>query len=562
MCGFIGQISKTGKPDDLYRAGAWLYRRGPDSQRVWSSMDKRVCIAHARLAIVDKDPRSHQPLTDEQSDVTVAFAGEIYNYLELRSMLASYPYSGKSDTEVILALYRQKGLDGLRLLKGMYSLVIVHEKAGIVVLARDPIGKKPLYYARWGESLYFGVSLIPLVAVSGAPVTLRRDSAAAYWRKGFVPSTQSLIQGAVPVLPGEVCVFSWDGVLKETRSCLSEPVFSFEGETPDVISQRISFLVEQSVRRRLANNPSPAVLLSGGIDSTVVTKAAQKLSSDNQDSQPLRVLTLAAALPFFNDEFYARYAAHRMRLPLEYVSPVRGRLADSIMRSFDLQDEPLGMISYYMLVRLVEAVSSRSKVLLTGDGGDEIFCGYAKPSDWVRADGAPSVASLFPQGIPLPDWMSPYAVETVTDTFVGHMLAKADRACAEQGVEIRCPLLDCDLIRYVWTLPFERITQRGVSKALLKNYLGSWPRWFCERKKLGFAYNLRWIWLLQGFAGAREMIDYRALHSFGEQLPLALSGKPMHWRSRDIFRYFPDVWRLLAWSSFVRRLDAAAPQRT
>jgi len=553
MCGFIGQISAGTQADRLLRGRNWLQRRGPDSQKVWASVDARVSILHARLAIVDKDPRAHQPLSDPRQGVTVAFIGEIYNYRELKSACSAYPYQTDSDTEVILAVYDTHGIEGLRLLKGMFSLVLVDEKRKQVFLAKDPVGKKPLFYASWGGELFFGVSLIPLLAVSDAPGVIDESVIPSYWRDGFIPSTRTVFKNASSVLPGEICVFDWEGALCEKCSCRADHSFVYKGESLPDIQATIRFLIEQAVARRLANNPQPSLLLSGGIDSTVTTLAAHSLQSHAR----FQTLTMASVIPFSKDEVYARYAASRIGVGLTRVSPVSGNITDSVRAALDLQDEPLGMISYFMLARLVKAVSVKSRVLMTGDGGDEIFLGYGKPADWLKDPGAPAADSLFPFGICPPAWMSAYAQQTVTDTLVGHMFAKVDRASAEQGVEIRCPLLDWDLIGYAWSLPFAILTHGSVSKALLKDQLVGWPRWFVERAKVGFAYNLRWIWMMQGFSGMTDMVTPVTREMFDQYLPACLR-KPAHqWSVLDIFNNFGDVWRLLAWSRFLQRIDEA-----
>jgi len=142
----------------------------------------------------------------------------------------------------------------------------------------------------------------------------------------------------------------------------------------------------------------------------------------------------------------------------------------------------------------------------------------------------------------------------VTEVLVGHMLAKVDRASAEQGVEMRCPLLDTDLINYVRSLPFEILVRGGRPKALLKGQLTDWPQWFLERPKLGFAYNLRWHWALSNYSGLRESIDKTAIETFRPYLPLGLRRVAYKWRFTDIFGNFEAAWRLLVWSRFLERL--------
>jgi Asparagine synthase len=140
---------------------------------------------------------------------------------------------------------------------------------------------------------------------------------------------------------------------------------------------------------------------------------------------------------------------------------------------------------------------------------------------------------------------------------VGHMFVKIDRAAAEQGVEIRCPLLDWDVVCYASSLPFEMLTAGHRTKALLKAQLAGWPRWFIERRKLGFAFNLRWIWFLSRFDQLREHIDLRAIETFARDLPSVFRHPPRTWKNRDILRNFSAAWRLLAWSAFLRRCDKA-----
>jgi asparagine synthetase B (glutamine-hydrolysing) len=210
-----------------------------------------------------------------------------------------------------------------------------------------------------------------------------------------------------------------------------------------------------------------------------------------------------------------------------------------------------------LLERLVNAASNYGRILLTGDGGDEVFLGYGRASDWYKHNPNEIDQNYISSGPELPQWMSSWARKTVTDVLVGHMLAKVDRASAEQAVEIRCPLLDWDLVSYARSLPFKILVQAGRTKALLKNQLYGWPGWFLERPKLGFAYNLRWHWGLSNYSGLREIINQQAVETFEEFLPSVLRKKPANWNLVDIFQNFEACWRLLAWGRFLLRLDQA-----
>jgi asparagine synthase (glutamine-hydrolysing) len=137
------------------------------------------------------------------------------------------------------------------------------------------------------------------------------------------------------------------------------------------------------------------------------------------------------------------------------------------------------------------------------------------------------------------------------------MFPKVDRASAEQGVEIRSPLLDWDLMAFARGLPPSVLLRDGHMKALLKAELDSWPDWFIERPKVGFTFRLRWFWLTSGFSGARELVSDESVERFRPFLPAPLRKRPQRWSTRAIFRHFKPAWKLMVWTAFERRLAAA-----
>src|SRR5262245_6580426 len=185
MCGFIGRIARP-EGRKLSAGLGFIGRRGPDSHREWSSADGQVGLLHARLAIVDTDSQAHQPFSDKEHGITVAFNGEIYNYLDLRAECSAYEFKTLSDTEVIIALYVTGGLSGLEKLRGMFGLCLVDERARRVFLARDPIGKKPLFLGQWSDGVYFGSSLLALMAASGHEARIAEDAFPEFWEQGHV----------------------------------------------------------------------------------------------------------------------------------------------------------------------------------------------------------------------------------------------------------------------------------------------------------------------------------------------------------------------------------------
>lgn len=602
MCGFIGAVSDGDPRPDLRLGLPFLARRGPDSQRVWTSADGRVSLLHARLSIVDFDGRADQPMTDASGQVTVAFVGEIYNYREVRQEFGEYPYRTESDTEVLLAAYLGRGVEAFRLLRGMFIMAVADERRRRVVLARDPVGKKPLFVGRAGGATWFGCTLTALVAASGGGFRMDPSALEDYARDGWVDPSRCLAEGFRPLRPGEVIELDWEGREVGWGDCRPSAGESREASLGATALQGTAKVIQRAIERRLENNPVPTALLSGGIDSTVVTAGVQAICRER--NLPLQVLTLGFVVPWRNDEPYARQAARRLGIDLEILRIPLRRLGERVLAALDAQDEPLGMVAYFTLFELVRAAKAYGRILITGDGGDEVFLGYGKAGDWVRGGGAdfkfcihgrqtvdprtdqtiPSVArwatfsapvlpalaqgqtltssatkspfsaAEIPCGPPLPDWMSGWGRRTVTAQLVGHMFAKADRASAEQGVEIRCPLLDWDVMAHARDLSPGELLAQGRMKALLKALLAGWPEGFLERPKVGFAFNMRYLWSLSNYAGLRESVMPEAQEAMGQAAPLRLRRKAHLWGAADIFRNFDAAWRLLALSRFFERM--------
>jgi asparagine synthase (glutamine-hydrolysing) len=510
---------------------------------------------HARLAIVDTDPRAQQPFASADDEISVVFNGEIYNYRDLRKELSSYPFRTQSDTEVLIAIYALHGLDGLKKLRGMFALCIVDVRRRRIYLARDPIGKKPLFLAHWSDGVYFGSTVVAMAAASAASPAVSSRALDAYWELGHARPAQSLVANCVPVLPGEVLELDWEGDCVGRTSCSPGVSSTANVEGVTAVLSRIDALLIQAVQRRLTNNPHPVCLLSGGIDSTVIATHLQRLGG-------VDAITLGALIPGQLDEKYARQAAGRLGIPLRIVRPRPRRMVDEVIWALDLQDEALGMMAFFPLALMVRCSKDYGRILLTGDGGDEVFLGYGKPSDWVAGEafhrserdaGEPYTGDSAP-----PEWMSAWGRQTVGCGLVGHMFTKLDRATAEQGVEARCPLLDSDLVQYARTLPPSLLFYDGRPKALLKSQLRDWPASFVDRRKIGFAFRLRWLWALSGYSGLRDLVTLDAISTFEASLPQELRRPPTRWSSVAITRHFSAVWKLLAWSRFLRRMTQAA----
>lgn len=555
MCGFIGRISQQAPHlrNSITAGLPFLERRGPDSVKKWRSGDNGVELMHVRLAIIDTDSRAHQPMTNSEYGVTVSFIGEIYNYQEIREELTPYFFKTNSDTEVLLALFCLKGIEGLKKVRGMFALVIVDEKSKRIYLARDPVGKKPLYCAQWEKEVYFGSNILSFAAVARNAPRIQTELLENFWKDGYVSPDRSIFRDCFPVLPGHILEFDWNGSLCGESSCV--PKINKECAWPDLnnAGQRLSALLEESVRRRLTNNPKPVCLLSGGIDSTVI---ADQMRSRGVGS----AVTIGSLIPMGLDEKYARYAAHHLKMKLQVVRPQMRKLAGEVEWALGLQDEPLGMMAFFPLALMFRELKNYSKIVMTGDGGDEVFLGYGRPDAWIErqtANAGPKSPQILNVGCPAPEWMSEWGLKVVGNSLLGHMFTKLDRASAEQGIEARCPLLDWDVLCFARSLPANVLFLDGRPKGLLVAQLTHWPRWFVRRPKMGFPYHLRWEWGLRGFSGLRELISKESIEAFEPFLPSQLQRPSHQWSWLDVFNNFPSVWKLLSWSRFSQRLKTA-----
>ena len=558
MCGLAGRINAGKAPvHALTRGMHWLARRGPDHQGAWMSADGGVELLHTRLLTVDPHPRANQPFVDADHRIAIAFNGDIYNYRDIKKRYPDYPYRTDSDTEAIVAAYVTDGTEAFREFRGCFSFALVDIARGQVVLARDPIGKKPLYLARWGEQVLFGSSLLPMVSGYGGPLSLDECAVEDYWALGHVRPHRAIFEGVEPLRPGEVLTLDWQGAIVGRTDCTPPSEERYAGESIESVDERIRALLRQAVERRLPSQSPPAFLLSGGIDSSSICESFQRHCPDLVSQA--RVATLGSVIPCTNDERYARFAARRLGFDLQVVRPHSMRLGEKIAHALAQQDEPLGMIAYFNLFVMIEQIKDCGRVVIGGDGGDEVFCGYDEVAQWTDRGGHdpqpqhPMVCA----GPPLPDWMSPWGRRIASEGLIGHQFAKADRASAEQAVVLRSPLLDWDLVDYARSLPPAVLLHGDRSKALLKRQLRTWPDWFVNRRKIGFAYNLRWFWALSNFRGMRELVDGDTVDRFADRLSPSLRMPPRRWSARAIFANFTTAWKLLAWSRFESRLVEA-----
>ncbi len=349
-----------------------MVHRGPDDQGEYWAFGDRVGLAQRRLSIIDLSERGHQPMS--RGELTITYNGEIYNYLELKSDLQEkgHVFTSDSDTEVILAAYKQWGLDAVDKLDGMFAFCLLDEAAKRLFLARDRAGEKPLFYRYDHPEFLFASELKGLMAHPSISRVLNPDALIDYLTYGYVPAEKCMLEGIAKLPPGHAMTLDMEtGALKSwsywtlTTGC-SDPIFD-----ESLLLERMEDLLSSSVARRLVADVPVGVLLSGGLDSSVVTALAAR-----HVSTPLKTFTVSFPGAGAYDE-----AVHAKRIAkyfgTEHTEIEAHQQDVELLSQLALQyDEPLGDPSMVPTYMICKEIRRHATVALGGDGGDELFAGY------------------------------------------------------------------------------------------------------------------------------------------------------------------------------------------
>jgi asparagine synthase (glutamine-hydrolysing) len=381
MCGIVGAFHydrvEPVSSELLVRLGETLHHRGPDDGGVWVNPERTLGFAHRRLSIVDLSPDGHQPMTTEDGALAITFNGEIYNYLDWRPKLErrGHRFHSRSDTEVILHLYQEYGAQCVEHLDGMFAFALWDQAAGRLLLARDRLGIKPLYYVRRPGMLLFASEIKALLAHPEVARELDREALGYYLALKTVPAPQTLFAGISKLEAGSVLIGGRDGSF-QTRPFWdvvspSRPVDPTIDEQAAVETTRK--LLTTSVAKRLMSDVPLGVFLSGGLDSSAIVALMASLQS-----QPVNTFSVGIVnAPEENELDYARLVARRFATNHQEVMVGKNELVQYLPDLVYQQDEPLAdpvCVPLFYLSRL--ARSSGVKVVLAGEGSDEQFLGY------------------------------------------------------------------------------------------------------------------------------------------------------------------------------------------
>jgi asparagine synthase (glutamine-hydrolysing) len=545
MCGILGVVYRHGMPASKRQLSVdGIRARGPDNTGHVNY--GQVEFFHTRLAVIDRKQASNQPIESEDRQLAVMCNGEIYNYLSLRES-SMYPYCTGSDCEAVLDVYSTAGIEGFKQLDGMYAAAIYDARKQVVLLHRDGIGKKPLFWYADENEVIFSSNVHAISSNLRRAPELDLDQVAHYFENGFVHPRHCIYRGIQPVLPGEIIRIDLrSGKIDRSSVGMHDSFDGFDYADSNAVQSQIDSLIEAAVEKRIRGLTSPVIMFSGGIDSMVVATACNGAGNTV-------LMTLKQPLRWMNDEPFARQEAQRLGQPLVFAYPWRN-FQRKVCRSLAQLDQPLSLPSYFITSLLTMEAKRFGNVIITGDGGDEIFFGYRPFGDWVRrCDDPPPRTESVPCGAPFRFSLSDYGIRQSSLDLVGHGFVKVDKATAENQMEARCPLVDRRLVAFVRSIPIE-YWQRTASipKAPLAAYLlgHGMARKSVFRKKVGTAWPFRYRmatsypWMIRELEGLRDRMRGLGIKVSGKWTPLGvLRNFDLFWKEYVLAKYIERVHR-------------------
>ena len=389
MCGFAGFLQSTqvvsadAMSAVVRRMADTLHHRGPDDSGAWADAPAGIALGHRRLSIIDLSPEGHQPMVSPSGRYVIAFNGEIYNFELLRSDLEAdgFRWRGHSDTEVMLAAFERWGVGGaLERFNGMFAFALWDRTERLLHLARDRMGEKPLYYGWCGGTLLFGSELKALRAHPAWNADIDRDALSSYLRHNCVPTPYSIYKGIAKLPAAHYLTVApssgpaarpqpyWS-LRAAAEAGVGKPIPADENAAID----ELDTLLRDAVRIRTVADVPVGVFLSGGIDSSTVVALMQA-----QSSRPVRSFSIGFDEEAYNEARHAKAVAKHLGTDHTelYVTPEQ---AMSVIPTLpDIYDEPFADSSQIPTILVSQLARKDVTVTLSGDGGDELFCGYVR----------------------------------------------------------------------------------------------------------------------------------------------------------------------------------------
>lgn len=553
MCGICGYSSDKGISDEALRdMNDTMYHRGPDDSGLWQEQGVHgaVGLAQRRLSIFDLSSAGHQPMFSEDGKTVVVYNGEIYNFRELRKELerSGRRFASACDTEVLMAAWQEWGAGCFRRFNGMFAVGLYERETGRLILARDRMGKKPLYYYQKGKDFVFASELKPIMKFPGFRKVINRRMVEKFLCSKYIEAPWSVFEDTWKMCPGTYLILENGKITLHTYWDIREK--KAEGETHPLTFEKaleeMDTVLRDAVRCRLEADVPVGTFLSGGIDSTLVTAVAQQVAG-----QKVKSFSIGFYEKERNEAVYAEKIASHIGTQHRELYIGDQETLEMIKDLPYYYDEPFSDSSQLPTMLVSRMASEDITVALSGDGGDELYCGY-QMYDWTyiaqRADWMGSIASHVPgmgflepkvppelraflrnrnpdektqlflsvmieeadrllgikghtvklaqeKELKYKNWQERRMVLDMMTYLPDEVLAKTDRASMKYSLEVRCPLLDYRMVEQSFAIPHRYKYMRGDKKHILKALTYRYvPRELLDRPKKGFGVPLRkWL---------------------------------------------------------------------
>ena len=368
MCGIAGCVGKMPNPEQIGNTIDRLEHRGPDSRGVYQ--DAAACLIHTRLSIIDLTSAGNQPMKDDATGVVVILNGEIYNYKELRAGLAGVTFSSQSDTEVLLQIYLRSGMDCARMLRGMFAFAIWDPRIQTLHLCRDRMGIKPVYYHLDSDGLVFSSEIKGIISL-GVPPVLNPGTTYEYLKYGRTAHTEeTFFKGITSLEPATTLSFCQGQVREETY--WSPPQETPEETESQDVEEELWEILKENMRAHLVSDVPVGISLSSGLDSRLIVSVLSELGCSD-----LHTFTWGYEEPEYDEIIRLEDQKFATPLTQHHLRTRPGEMLDNLERAISFYETPLGglgTLAGYCMMQLPHDLGI--KVLLSGEGADEIFGGY------------------------------------------------------------------------------------------------------------------------------------------------------------------------------------------
>ncbi len=614
MCGIAGFCNFHGsvkmQEENLEKMKQRMLHRGPDAGGSYVSEDGKVALGHRRLSIVDLSEAGLQPMKSHSGRYVMVYNGEIYNYKKLSQKLLEEKkvdrFRGTSDSEVILEAFEAYGVEEtIAQCKGMFAIALYDTKEQKLYLLRDRIGEKPLYYGFMGDTFVFASDVACIAALDGFQNPIHKDVLGIYFIHGYIPAPYSIYENIYKLEPGCIleikspfnkCDISTYWSIKEVAQHGQEHLF--HGAYEEAVDE-LERLLKASIQDQMMADVPVGAFLSAGIDSSTVVALMQSLHPDK-----VKTFTIGMEDEKYNEAVYAKEIAAHLGTEHTELYITEEDAKGVIPKIPFIFGEPFADSSQIPTYLVSKMTREHVTVSLSGDGGDELFCGYNSYASvdriWGKMKSVPYGIRKLASELVLHSPLSNKEIYRVKGTLLGakgpsdlyrlsmereplikditlskeeipykyteydpdflketnhnimlmdmlmyhpdDILVKVDRTAMAVSLETRVPMLDKDVVEFAWTLPVEFERQNGVGKRILRDVLYRYvPKEMMERPKKGFSIPIqKWLKEKELREWAENLIDRKTLIKQGILNPDAV------WKMWTDF-IEKDEWRIQIW---------------